>query len=446
MNDTVFALATAPGRAAVAVIRVSGPRARAALAALTGGATKARRASLRTLRDAEGGVIDHAVILLFPAPASYTGEDCVELQVHGSAGVIDQLTDVLLAQGLRLAEPGEFTRRAFENGKLDLDQAEAVADLVEAETAVQARQALGQLEGRLGVRYQIWRERLIEALARLEAAVDFPDEEVPADVAEQARDALEALASALDLALADEPRGRRVREGYRIAVIGAPNSGKSSLINALTGRDLAIVTEIPGATRDVIEAPMVLDGYKVVLADTAGLRPTHEPIEVEGVRRARAWAVGADLRLWVVDRAAKDGVWREALGSIREGDVCILNKADLPAGADGAAARMAAEGQGLQILTTSVLAGGDGGVKGLLTARVERDLAGSDFPAATRARHETLLRAARDHLYQALARLDTPELAAEDARLAARALARISGRVDAEAVLGRVFATFCIGK
>ncbi len=346
MNDTVFALATAPGRAAVAVMRVSGPRARDALAALTGGTTKARRASLRTLRDAKGGVIDHAVILLFPAPASYTGEDCVELHVHGSVGVIDQLTDVLLAQGLRLAEPGEFTRRAFENGKLDLDQAEAVADLVEAETAVQARQALGQLEGRLGARYQTWRERLIEALARLEAAVDFPDEEVPADVADQARDVLEALTDDLDLALADEPRGRRVREGYRIAVIGAPNSGKSSLINALTGRDLAIVTHVPGATRDIIEAPLVVDGYKVVLADTAGLRRTDEPIEVEGVRRARAWAEGADLRLWVVDQAAAEGAWREVPASLRQGDICILNKVDLPAGADRGGARAAAETEG----------------------------------------------------------------------------------------------------
>jgi tRNA modification GTPase len=446
MNDTVFALATAPGRAAVAVMRISGPRARVALAALTGGTTRPRRASLRTLRDGDGGVIDHAVVLLFPAPASYTGEDCVELHVHGSVGVIDQLTDVLLALSLRLAEPGEFTRRAFENGKLDLDQAEAVADLVEAETAVQVRQALGQLEGQLGARYQTWRERLIEALARLEAAVDFPDEEVPADVARQARDALQALASDLDLALADEPRGRRVREGYRIAVIGAPNSGKSSLINALTGRDLAIVTDTPGATRDIIEAPWIVDGYKVVLADTAGLRRTDEPIEVEGVRRARAWAEGADVRLWVVDQAASEGAWREAIGSARAGDICILNKADLPTGDDGGAARLAAEAQGLHSLAMSVLRDGAGGVRELLATRVQQDLAGSDFPAATRARHETLLRDARDHLRRALSELESPELAAEDARLAARALARISGRVDAEAVLGRIFATFCIGK
>lgn len=446
MNDTVFALATAPGRAAVAVMRISGPRARAVLAALTGGTTRARRASLRTLRDERGGLIDRAVVLLFPAPASYTGEDCLELHVHGSVGVIDQLTDVLLALGLRLAEPGEFTRRAFENGKLDLDQAEAVADLVEAETAVQARQALGQLEGRLGARYQAWRERLIDALARLEAAVDFPDEEVPADVAGQARDALEALAFDLDLALADEPRGRRVREGYRIAVIGAPNSGKSSIINALTGQDLAIVTETPGTTRDIIEAPLIVDGYKVVLADTAGLRRADEPIEVEGVRRARAWAQGADLRLWVVDQAASEGAWRQAAGSAREGDICILNKADLPAAADGAAARTAAEVQGLHTLAMSVLRDGAGGVTELLATRVRQDLAGSDFPAATRARHETLLRDAQDHLNRALSGLEAPELAAEDARLAARALARISGRVDAEAVLERIFATFCIGK
>jgi tRNA modification GTPase len=430
----------------VAVIRISGPGAGAALETLTGDAVRARHASLRTLRDSAGEVIDYAVVLWFPGPASYTGEDCVELQVHGGPGVIDQLTDVLSSTGLRLAEPGEFTRRAFENGKLDLDQAEAVADLVEAETTAQTRQALGQLEGRLGVRYRAWRDRLVEALARLEAAVDFPDEEVPPDVADQARGALEALTDDLAAALADEPRGRRVREGYRIAVIGSPNSGKSSLINALAGRDLAIVTAIPGTTRDIIEVPLVVDGYKVVVADTAGLRRTDEPIEIEGVRRARAWAGEADLRLWVVDQSADDGGWREVLDLVRAGDVCLLNKRDLPPRKAGEEAEAAAAAAGAEVLRLSVLEDGADAVAALVGDRVRRDLTGADFPAATRVRHETLLREGYEHLRRALSQLGTPELAAEDVRLAARALARVSGRVDAEDILERVFATFCIGK
>lgn len=446
MTDTIFALATAPGRAAVAVVRVSGPGARAALTVLTGGTPRPRRASVRTLRNLSGYAIDRAVVLWFPSPGSYTGEDCVELQVHGGQGVVDQLTDVLLEIGPRLAEPGEFTRRAFENGKLELDQAEAIADLVDAESTAQARQALGQLEGRLGTRYRDWRERLIEALARLEAAVDFPEEEVPTDVAQAARGALEALAADLDLALADEARGRRVRDGYRVAVVGAPNSGKSSLINGITGRELAIVSAVPGTTRDVIEAPLVVDGYKLVLADMAGLRRTVEPIEAEGVRRARLWAEGADVRLWIVDRAAGGGAWREVYGVVRSDDLCVLNKSDLPDGADTAETRAAAVARGAQTLELSVLRDGPGAVLEWLTVRVRRDLAGADFPAATRARHGALLQEALAHLRRGLGELESPELAAEDVRLAGRALARISGRIDAEDVLGRVFGTFCIGK
>jgi tRNA modification GTPase len=445
VSDTIFALATAPGRSAVAVMRLSGPRARGALEALTGVAARPRRASVRTLR-AGGEVLDRALTLFFPAPRSYTGEDCVELHLHGGAGVIDQVTEALIGLGLRLAEPGEFTRRAFENGKLDLDQAEAVADLVDAESAAPARQALGQLEGRLGARYAAWRESLIEALARLEAAVDFPDEEVPADVAGGARDALAALADDLDAALADEARGRRVREGYTVAVIGAPNSGKSSLINQLLGRDAAIVTATPGTTRDVIEAPLGIDGYRVLLADMAGLRDTDEAIEAEGVRRARAWAGAADLRLWLVDQSTSDGAWRAALDLIRAGDICVLNKTDLPVGIDAASAQETASALGLEILAISLRNEGAETVRERLSIRIRHDLAGGDFPAATRARHQALLREARDSLRRALGEMDTVELAAEDARLAARALARVSGRIDAEDILGRVFATFCIGK
>jgi len=446
VRPTIFALATAPGRAAVAIIRLSGPGALAALITMTGGAARPGRGGGRRLRNQNGDWLDTALTLYFAGPHSYTGEDCVELHLHGGVSVIDSVTAALLEQGLRPAEPGEFTRRAFENGKMDLDQAEAVADLVDAESGAQARQALGQLEGRLGVRYRAWREALIEALARLEAAVDFPDEDVPRDVGDQAREALEHLAAQLDAALADEARGQRVRDGYRIAVIGAPNSGKSSLINALSGRDAAIVTHIPGATRDIIEVPLVLEGYKVVLADTAGIRMTREPIEIEGVRRARAWAASADLRVWLVDQGAGDRAWREAVDLVHSGDICVLNKSDLPSGADLAEARAAAAALSLETLTLSMLSGEAEALATRLSIRVRRDLSGSDFPAATRARHKALLREARGHLGRALDELREPELAAEDTRLAARALARISGRVDAEEVLERVFATFCIGK
>jgi tRNA modification GTPase len=446
VSETIFALATAPGRGAVAIIRISGPGARGALSALAGGVGRPGQARLRGLKNGRGEILDTALTLFFAGPRSYTGEDSAELHVHGGQGVIDAVTEALLALGLRLAEPGEFTRRAFENGKLDLDQAEAVADLVEAETRNQARQALGQLEGRLGERYKGWRDLLIEAKARLEAAVDFPDEEIPAGVVEAARAALERLAGDLDVALADEARGQRVREGYRIAIVGAPNAGKSSLVNALAGREAAIVTHIPGATRDIIEVPLVIEGYKVLLADTAGIRASDEPIEVEGVRRARAWAAAADLRLWLVDRAAGAGAWREALDLVRAGDILVLNKSDLEVGADMREARAAAAALNLETLSVSLLDGRAEALMTRLAARLRRELSGGEFPAATRARHESLLREARGAVGRALDELRDPELAAEDARLAARALARISGRVDAEDILERVFATFCIGK
>jgi tRNA modification GTPase len=445
VNETIFALATAPGRAAIAVIRLSGPMTRQALNALAGRVGRPRQAALRRLTSPDGAPIDRALTLWLPGPASFTGEDSAELHLHGGPGVVDSATRALLALGLRLAEPGEFTRRAFENGRLDLDQAEAVADLVEAETSAQARQALGQLEGRLGDRHRAWRESLIEALAQLEAAVDFPDEEVPEGVALGARAGLQRLRGDLAEALADSKRGRRVREGYRIALIGAPNAGKSSLFNALLEREAAIVTPIPGTTRDVLEAALNLAGYRACLADMAGLRETGEVVEIEGVRRARVWAEAADLRLWLVDSHGGHGAWRAAADMLRVGDLCLLNKADLPPGADAAQARRWAEDAGAEVLSLA-LPGGAEAVRAWLSARVVRELGGSDFPAATCARHEALLEAAEGHLARALVSLHEPELAAEDVRLAGRALARIAGRLDAEDVLARVFATFCIGK
>ena len=446
MSQTIFAPATAAGRSAVAVVRISGPDTRAALIRLIGRLPRARTAALRTLRGEDGLPLDRGLALWFPGPASYTGEDTAELHLHGGPAVVAGVIQALSSLGLRLAEPGEFTRRAFEHGKLALDQAEAVADLVDAETQAQSRQAIGQLEGALGARYDAWRDALIEALAQLEAAVDFPDEEVPADVARRARAPLARLLGDLDAALADQARGRRVREGYRIAVIGAPNAGKSSLLNALVGRDAAIVTSIPGATRDVIEVPLTLSGYRVLVADMAGMRETVDPVEVEGVRRARAWAEGADLRLWVVDHASSHGAWREAASLTRPGDIALMNKADLPAGSDADAARAAALAGGLAVSALSLVGGPPVALIQALSDRVIADVAGSEFPAVTRARHAALLGEARDHVARALEALEIPELAAEDARLAARALMRVAGRIGAEDILDMVFASFCIGK
>ncbi len=447
MRDTIFAPATAPGRAAVAVLRLSGPETARTLRTLAGALPSPRRASLRRLEAASGEALDEALVLWFPAPASYTGEDCAELHLHGGAAVVGGVARALIEAGLRLAEPGEFTRRAFEAGRLDLDQAEAVADLVDAETEAQGRQALAQLGGALGRRYDAWRAALTEALAQLEAAVDFPDEELPADLAARAGPMIDALAADMGAALADARRGERVREGYRIAIIGAPNAGKSSLLNALAGRDAAIVTETPGTTRDVIEVPLVLGGFKVLIADTAGVRETREAIEAEGVRRAKVWAEDAALRLWVVDGASGSGAWAEASSLVRAGDLLVLTKQDLPEGDDVAAAGVFAARTGLGRARVSVRR--DGGLTRLLadvTARVASDLSGAEFPAVTRERHAQLLSEALAHLERAHLALTSPELAAEDLRLAARALARVTGRIGAEDILDRIFSSFCIGK
>ncbi|MDQ0465307.1 tRNA modification GTPase [Caulobacter ginsengisoli] len=445
MTDTIFAPATAPGRAAVAVVRLSGPATGEALKSLSGKLPFPRRASVRRLKDAAGAVFDEALVLWMPGSANYTGEDSAELQLHGGPAVVEAAIEALAALGLRLAEPGEFTRRAFQNGRLDLAQAEAVADLVDAETASQARQALAQLEGGLSRRYDSWRDILVEALAVLEAAVDFPDEDLPEDVAARARPGLTKLLEDLDAALAGADRGRKVREGYRIALVGAPNAGKSSLLNALAARDAAIVTEIPGTTRDIIEVPLVLAGYKVLLADTAGVRATADPIEQEGVRRARAWAEAADLRLILVDGAG-GGDWEDPAGLGRPGDLLVRTKADLgPSPLTGPLKNHARAG-GLQQLAISVTDGqGLEALEKLIEQRVISALSGADLPAATRLRHAESLTTARLYLDRALAQTEV-ELAAEDVRLAARALGRVTGRVDVEDVLDRVFASFCIGK
>jgi tRNA modification GTPase len=448
MTDTLYAPATAPGRSAVAVVRLSGPGTAAALTALFSRLPQPRRASLRKLREpGSDRVLDEALVLWFPGPDSYTGEDAAELHLHGGVAVVDGVLAALEGLGLRMAGPGEFTRRAFQNQRMDLAQAEAVADLVDAETEAQRRQALDQLAGGLSKRYDHWRGQLLNALALLEAGIDFPDEDLPEALADQARPLLLMLLSGIEAALGDGRRGERIRDGYRIAVIGAPNAGKSSLINALSGREAAIVTDIAGTTRDIIEVPLIVEGYKVLLADTAGIRQSQDVIEAEGVRRAQAWAADAGLRLWLVDGSRSDVDWQQASGLVQPGDICLINKGDLEPGLDGAAAAAWAGQNGLDVLALSLLRDGAGVLKALLSQRVVAALSGADFPAATRRRHVEHLSLARDHLVRALGVLAAgAELAAEDVRLAARALERVTGRIDPEEVLGAVFASFCIGK
>jgi len=447
MNDTIYAPATGAGRAAVAVVRVSGPRTADAVRALAGSLPKPRRAALRQLTH-RGVALDDALVLWFEGPASYTGEDAAEFHVHGGRAVVEALLDALSAEGLRLAEPGEFTRRAFENGKLDLTQAEGVADLIDAETEAQRRQALGQLGGALSQRYDAWRGLLVQALAMLEAAVDFPDEELPEDVAARARPGLEALEAEIGAALADASRGRRVRDGFRIGLVGAPNAGKSTLLNALAERDAAIVTSTPGTTRDIIEVPLTLGGYKTLLADTAGLRETEDAIEAEGVRRARAWAAGADLRLWVIDAAMFHVKQDNDLGVLRSGDWAVINKIDLVDAYRLEELRELLAVQGLRVIELAARKpGGAEAARAALTTHVVDALSGAEFPAATRIRHAESLTEARGYLQRALSDVGLEvELAAEDVRLAARALSRITGRIDPEDVLDRVFSSFCIGK
>ena len=435
MTDTIFALATPPGRGAIAIVRLSGPGTEAALAALGAGGLKPRLASLRTLIH-DGRTIDQALVLRFPGPNSYTGEDCAELHLHGGRAVVEAAGEALVALGLRPADPGEFTRRAFENGRMDLAQAEAVADLIDAETTAQASQALGQLDGALSQTYVAFRRDLLTALALVEAEIDFPDEEIPDNLSRTAGPVLDRLMADLRAALADARRGERVREGYRIVLIGETNAGKSSLFNALVAREAAIVTPIAGTTRDVLDADLIIGGYAVTLSDTAGLRDSADPVEAEGVRRARARAEAADLRLWI--RGPED-VEGDAARFARPGDILVLTKADLGSvqAVDGfeTLAVSTATGEGLPLLHDWI------------AARLARDLSGADFPAVTRERHRRRLSEALSGVEAARSALDiAPEMAGDDLRRAANALARVTGAIGVEDILGEVFSTFCIGK
>ena len=447
MSDaTIYALGTpTPTRAhpgALAIIRLSGPRAGDALEQLTRKPLPTpRRMALRTLLDpSTGEALDRGLVVWFAAPHTETGEPMVELHLHGGRAVVGAALDAIAGLGFcRLAEPGEFTRRAFEHGKLDLTEAEGIADLVAAETAAQRRQALQQMEGSLHRLYEDWRGKGLRALAHLEAAIDFPDEDLPEGLADEVRVAIAGLRAEIAAHLKDR-RGERLRDGLSIAIIGPPNAGKSSLLNLLARREAAIVSETAGTTRDVIEVHLDLGGWPVVLADTAGLRESADAIEQEGVRRARARAAAADLRVVVLDAS---GDWRKEMQAIigttdrwdPARDIVVVNKSDLAP----------VEAAGIVALSTT----GGVGLPELLT-RLERSAEasmqeGAGAPPLTRARHREALMECQSALERALG---APEvaLAAEDLRLALRAIGRITGAVRLDELLDVIFRDFCIGK
>jgi tRNA modification GTPase len=433
--DTIYAPATAPGRAGIAVIRISGAQAAAALK-LMALVPPPRRATLSAFVDPDNGEeLDRGLVLWFPRPHSFTGEDVAELHGHGGGAVIAALLSALdRLPGCRLAEPGEFTRRAFQNGRMDLTQAEGLADLIAAETEAQRRQAQRQMDGALGRLYEGWRADLIASLAHLEAEIDFPDEDLPGGLLARQRLRLEALAGEISAHLDDGHRGERLRGGCHMVILGAPNVGKSSLLNTLARRDAAIVSSHAGTTRDIIEVHLSLGGYPVVLADTAGLRDSSDAVEAEGVRRAQEWGAQADLKIVLYDCAETPIPDAEVLALLGDDGILVANKTDRAA---------APPTQGLPISTKT--GAGLGELLGRLGSEAGQKMSDGGSSGLTRARHRQGLEGCRDALLRSLDETDE-ELAAEDVRLAARHLGRITGRVDVEDILDVVFSDFCIGK
>src|SRR6056297_701586 len=427
--ETIFALSTVPGKAGIAVIRLSGPDVAAVADAVCGGLPAPRQASLRVLRDSHGARLDEAVVLHFPEGSSFSGEAVLELQTHGSPAVVSALLRCLGSlPGLRAADPGEFTRRALANGRLDLTQVEALADLLESETEAQRRQAMRVFSGSLGEKCVEWRMSLLRALTLLEVTIDFADEEVPVDVFPEVRTLLGDVKSALDAEIAGFSVAERIRSGFEVAIVGAPNAGKSTLLNTLAGREAAITSEVAGTTRDVIEVRMDLGGLPVTLLDTAGIRETDDIVESIGVERALARAQAADLRVFLVTGGDTPDLNPEP------DDIVLNAKADLSDNpANGISGK---SGLGVSDLIVRI------------TAILSKRASGAGI--ATRLRHKQAMERGLAALQSALALLpegeDTADITAEEIRTAIRALDSLVGRVDIENILDEIFASFCLGK
>lgn len=428
--DTIYALASARGKAGVAVVRISGPLAFWTVEKLSGSVPKQRHASLRVLKDEQGDVLDEALVLCFEKGASFTGEQSAELQLHGSVAIVKSVLEELSKfDGLRMAEAGEFTRRALENERLDLAQVEGLADLIESETEAQRKQAMRVLSGALGDKASGWRTSLIRAAALIEATIDFADEEVPVDVSPEVLELLAEVMLELEAEVSGVRISERIREGFEVAIVGPPNVGKSTLLNALAGREAAITSEVAGTTRDVIEVRMDLAGLPVTLLDTAGLRDTTDIVETVGIARAKERAEAADLRVILIPTA-------DAAPEItpKKGDLVVVGKDD-----DGTSAQMSVSGQSGH------------GIEALVAAVSDRlSSMASGASTATRERHRISMTVALSTLDSAknevLMGAERAELAAEDMRTAIRALDALVGRVDVENLLDEIFSSFCIGK
>ncbi|MBN8980478.1 MAG: tRNA uridine-5-carboxymethylaminomethyl(34) synthesis GTPase MnmE [Rhizobiales bacterium] len=442
-DQTIFALSSGRPPAAIAIVRISGSQARPALEKLCGKLPPPRTAHFATLRDSSGNAIDESVALFFPGPHSATGEDIAEFQIHGGRAVIAAVFDALgKIEGMRPAEPGEFTRRAFENGKLDLTEAEGLDDLIHADTDRQRRQALRQLKGLLGEKAENWRRQIIEASALVEAGIDFSDEgDVSAELIAPALKKISALKSEIEETLSLSAQSERLRDGLVVAIAGPPNAGKSTLLNRLARRDAAIVSPHAGTTRDAIEVHLDLDGYPVTLIDTAGIRETSDPVEQEGVRRARERVRTADLVVWLID--ASDVVPPEIDGDLTGAPIWIArNKIDL--------VRHDATQSKLRVEEFDISASRGDGIQELIARLVsfaQEFFAASENGIVSRARHRTLLRETADSLGRAIAVVGQgDEILAENLRTAIHSLGRLTGRVDVEDILDVIFREFCIGK
>lgn len=455
-TDTIFALSSAPGKAAVSVIRISGSQAFDALRNLTGSSLPAARlAKLSKLYRKDGSVLDHALVICFPAPHSFTGEDVVELHLHGGLAIIRACVERLNAlTNLRLAEPGEFTRRAFDSGKFDLLEVEAIADVINAETDAQARQAFRQLEGHMRQRYMLMRASIVDALALLEAYIDFPEEDIPEEVLVQIRDSSLDLMEQIKAALSDGSVGERIRSGFRVAIVGAPNVGKSSLLNALTKRDAAIVSSIPGTTRDVIELHMDIAGFPVILSDTAGIRDTVDVIENLGIIKSKEALNNADIILLLCDATDLENsldILQNDTFSVTDKDIIIcINKVDLSDSYEDAIKNCRNLIASNKLIFNNIIAISAQTLVNLemLENTLSDILCGiqpAEAPLITQSRHRMLLEAALPHLAESLQPLPL-EIRCEELRLAASCLGKISGIILPDELLGAIFSKFCIGK